>query len=45
MSFYQKINKVQKDNRRKYQLHTTASDLTKPELSMNQCTVTEKYLL
>lgn len=41
------MNKVQKDNGRNNQLHTTVSDLTKPKLSMNPCTVihTEIFII
>lgn len=38
------MNKLQKDNGRNNQLHTTVSDLTKPELSMNQCTVIHREI-
>lgn len=38
------MNEVQKDNGRNNQLHTTVSDLTKSELSMNQCTVTNREI-
>lgn len=38
------MNEVQKDNGRNNQLHTTVSDLTKSELSMNQCTVTNRNI-
>ena len=38
------MSKVQKDNGRNNQLHTTVSDLEKTELSVNQCTVVNREI-
>jgi len=38
------MNEVQEDNGRNKQLHTTASDLTKPKLSTNKCPVTNREI-